>query len=77
MRRRYLGHSYDAVKRLWAELLRDWALFYAEPRFVPEELRVEYTAMSGIPVFEGRIGAGARRIIRKRPRAGRRLLALC
>ena len=51
MERCKLGDSYDAVKRLWQEVLEKWAPLYADPRFVPEDLKVEYTRLTRIPVF--------------------------
>jgi hypothetical protein len=35
MKSQFLGDSYDAVKRMWHEMLADWAPLYAEPRFLP------------------------------------------
>ncbi len=37
MKSQFLGDSYDAVKRMWHEMLADWAPLYAEPLFFPEE----------------------------------------
>ncbi len=51
MKRDYLGDSYDAVKRLWQQLLADWAPLYAEPRFLPRDLRDEFTKLTGIPIL--------------------------
>ena len=51
MKREFLGDSYDAVKRLWGELLRDWAQLYAAPRFIPEELRSDFTRLTGIKIL--------------------------
>lgn len=50
MRQKYLGDSYDIVKRFWAESLRSIAPLYAHARFVPSEIRVEYTSATTIPV---------------------------
>ena len=51
MKREYLGDSYDAVKRLWCDLLAEWAPLYAEPRFIPNEIRKEFTAFTRIPIL--------------------------
>lgn len=51
MKRKYLGDSYDAVKRLWQHIFDGWAPVFAEPRFVPQELRADFTRMTSIPVM--------------------------
>ncbi len=51
MKRQYLGDSYDAVKRLWQEILAEWAPLHAEPRFIPEDIRSEFTAFTRIPLL--------------------------
>ena len=48
MKREFLGDSYDAVKRLWQQLLSDWAPLYFEPRFLPENIRDAFTRLTGI-----------------------------
>lgn len=52
MRDKYLGDSYDIVKRFWAENLRAIAHLYAHPKFIPAEIRLQYTAATSISVFE-------------------------
>lgn len=48
----FLGDSYDAVKRMWREMLADWAPLYAEPRFFPDEqLRRDFTKLTGIQML--------------------------
>jgi hypothetical protein len=39
MRREFLGDSYDAVKRMWRDILVEWAPLYAEPRYIQADLR--------------------------------------
>lgn len=51
MKREFLGDSYDALKRLWHEALSGWAPLFAEPRFVPEELRDDFTLVTRIPML--------------------------
>ena len=51
MKRQYLGDSYDAVKRLWQEILAEWAPLHAEPRFIPEDIQNEFTAFTRIPLL--------------------------
>ena len=51
MKDEYLGDSYDAVKRLWCDLLAEWVPLYAEPRFIPNEIRREFTAFTRIPIL--------------------------
>lgn len=48
MKRDYLGDSYDAVKRLWREVLSDLAPLYANSQFIPVEMREEYVQLTGI-----------------------------
>jgi hypothetical protein len=51
MKRDYLGDSYDAVKRLWAEIFHDWAPLYAEKRFIPDEMSNEFTLLTKIQIL--------------------------
>lgn len=51
MKRQFLGDSYDAVKRLWQETLVEWAPLLAEPRFIPEDIQRDFTALTRIPVL--------------------------
>lgn len=51
MKRKYLGDSYDAVKRLWCELLHEWAPLYAESRFIPDEIKTEFTRLTKISIM--------------------------
>ena len=52
MKREFLGDSYDAVKRLWQELLNETAPLKAENRFIPKELHEDYTSFTKIPILE-------------------------
>ena len=51
MKGQYLGDSYDAVKRLWQEIFAEWAPLHAEPRFIPKDIRNEFTAFTRIPLL--------------------------
>jgi hypothetical protein len=51
MKRDYLGDSFDAVKRLWQQVLAGFAPLYAEPRFIPPDLRRDFTRLTGIPML--------------------------
>ncbi len=51
MDQEFLGDSYDLVKRFWAENLSSIAPIYADERFVPKEIRDDYTRMTRIPIF--------------------------
>lgn len=55
MKGEFLGDSYDAVKRMWREMLADWAPLYAEPRFFPkkDEFRQKFTRLTGIQMLTG------------------------
>lgn len=48
MKRQFLGDSYDAVKRLWQEAFYGWAPLLAEPRFIPEDIRDDFTTITRI-----------------------------
>jgi hypothetical protein len=48
----YLGDSYDIVKRFWAESLRSISPLYAHPRFIPVDIRAQYTAVTTIPILD-------------------------
>jgi hypothetical protein len=50
MRREFLGDSYDAVKRLWQQVLAPWAPLYAVPSFIPADLQEAFTRLTGIPI---------------------------
>jgi hypothetical protein len=52
MKRQYLGDSYDAVKRLWQEAFAEWAPLLAEPRFIPEDIRNDFTNVTRIPLLD-------------------------
>lgn len=39
------------MKRLWQEVLAEWAPVHAEPRFIPEDIRGEFTAFTRIPLL--------------------------
>lgn len=51
MKQEYLGDSYDAVKRLWRDLLQEWAPLHADGRFIPSEMQDEFTLLTGIPIL--------------------------
>jgi hypothetical protein len=51
MKAKYLGDSYDAVKRLWQQILADSAPLYAEPRFIEVGLEARFTRLTGIPIL--------------------------
>ena len=48
MKREFLGDSYDAVKRLWQETFSEWAPLLAESRFIPEDIRADFTTVTRI-----------------------------
>jgi hypothetical protein len=51
MRHEFLGDSYDAVKRLWCQLLGSWATVYAHPQFIPLNLQTAYTHLTKIAML--------------------------
>jgi hypothetical protein len=51
MRGKYLGDSYDLVKRFWSENLGGIAPLYAHPRFIPAQIRGLYEAVTLIPIL--------------------------
>jgi hypothetical protein len=51
MKREHLGDSYDAVKRMWRELLLRWAPLHAERDFIPADLREDFTRLTNIPML--------------------------
>jgi hypothetical protein len=52
MNEKYLGDSFDIVKRFWREQLACVAPLYAHSRFVPETLWVRFTQLTTIPVLD-------------------------
>jgi hypothetical protein len=55
MDQNFLGDSYDLVKRFWAENLSSIAPIYADERFVPEEIRKDYTQITRLPIFNSSV----------------------
>lgn len=51
MRKKYLGDSYDALKRLWYDLLFEWAPLYANPQFIPYDLQAEFKTLTKISML--------------------------
>jgi hypothetical protein len=52
MHEKYLGDSYDLVKRFWAESLSPIAPLFAHPQFVPVEIQERYTVLTLIPILD-------------------------
>jgi hypothetical protein len=51
MNRKYLGDSFDIVKRFWAERLANIAPLLAHPKFVPLTIKTDFEKMVAIPVL--------------------------
>ena len=51
MRDIYLGDSYDLVKRFWADTLAPVGRLFAHHKFIPNEIRADYTRVTGVPVL--------------------------
>ena len=57
MDRKYLGDSYDLVKRFFGQVLHRVAPLYAHDRFIPRAIRQEFSTITGIPILEkGQVG---------------------
>lgn len=54
MREKYLGDSYDLVKRFFCHVLRPIAPLYAHPDFIHAGIREAYTVVTEIPVLGAR-----------------------
>ncbi len=52
MHEKYLGDSYDIVKRFWAERLRAIGPLVAHPRFVSSALAARFERVTTIPVLD-------------------------
>lgn len=52
MHERYLGDSYDIVKRFFGEQLSPIAPMHAHPRFVPNDLYDAFTRLTTIPIWD-------------------------
>ena len=53
MNQKYLGDSFDIVKRFWAERLNPIAPLLAHPLFIPAGIREAFSDVVGMPVLEG------------------------
>ena len=51
MKGKYLGDSYDLVKRFWSENLRLVAPLYAHSKFVTKSISAQYTKITSIPIL--------------------------
>jgi hypothetical protein len=61
MKEKYLGDSYDLVKRFFSQVLDPIARLYAHPKFVPREIHDLYTKITKLPILpetgpDGRFG---------------------
>jgi len=54
MKRKYLSDSYDVVKRYWADILLPVGKLYADSKFVPATSQLDYSRVTGIPIFDER-----------------------
>lgn len=52
MQAKYLGDSYDIVKRFWAVSLGGIAHLYAHPKFISNEIWSSFTAVTTIPILK-------------------------
>ncbi len=55
MREKFLGDSYDAVKRMWRQLLDGTSTLYAHPRFIEAHLRDQFQRLTGIETISGKL----------------------
>lgn len=51
VKRDFLGDSYDLVKSFWHRVLAEWAPLFADPRFIPDDLRADYSRLTGIKML--------------------------
>jgi hypothetical protein len=51
MNQKYLGDSYDIVKRFLAEGLRPIAPLFADSRFIPEMISASYSLVTAMPIL--------------------------
>ncbi len=52
MDERFLGDSYDLVKRFWAESLHPIGELYADGKFIPEKLREKFIQLTTMQFFD-------------------------
>lgn len=52
MREKYLGDSFDLVKRFWADSLSVIAPLMAHDRFIPKDLRARYSLLISMPIYD-------------------------
>ena len=50
MHEKYLGDSFDILKRFWVELLSPVASMHAHARFIPTALQQRFTRLTGAPI---------------------------
>jgi hypothetical protein len=74
MKEKYLGDSYDLVKRFFSQVLDPIARLYAYPKFVPDDIVGSYEKVTTIPILP-ETGPGGRFGILLDPDTGVRLPA--
>lgn len=52
MNEKYLGDSYDIVKRFWADILGPIAPLYVYPEFIPEPIRIQFTQLTRMQFYK-------------------------
>ena len=52
MHEKYLGDSFDILKRFWVDLLSPTATMLAHSRFIPADLRPRFTQLTGAAIYD-------------------------
>lgn len=52
MHEKYLGDSFDILKRFWVEVLSPAATMLAHPDFIPKDLQRRFTQLTGAEIYD-------------------------
>jgi hypothetical protein len=59
MREKYLGDSYDIVKRFWAQSLEPIGKLFAHPKFIPSGIRSQFEAITLVQLLPSSLSPAA------------------